>query len=157
MNSKESRVNFKSIMIKKPKYFKLKSQANNAIWSNLFTFNIKQASIFFDCSYNSIQQQTKHLTSISQTSKHIFIQKAPKEKERMIQIDFLCTDANIFFYLTTIHTPPFLLRRALKLSFFFSYFNFNPPVIKIMFCHRIFFGVFIDSRNASIITFSRIF
>ena len=82
MNSKESRVNFKSIMIKKPKYFKLKSQANNAIWSNLFTFNIKQASIFFDCSYNSIQQQTKHLTSISQTSKHIFIQKAPKEKEK---------------------------------------------------------------------------
>ena len=89
---------------------------------------------------------------------NIFLfRKHPKKRKRMIQIDFLCTDANIFFYLTTIHTPPFLLRRALKLSFFFSYFNFNPPVIKIMFCHIIFFGVFIDSRNASIITFSRIF
>ena len=75
----------------------------------------------------------------------------------MIQIDFLCTDANIFFYLTLIHTPPFLLRRALKVSFFFSYLNFNSSVVKIMFCYKIFFCVFIDSRNASIITFSRIF
>ena len=117
----------------------------------------KQAFFFwlFIQQHSTTNQTPYKYFSNKQT--YFYSESTQRKGKRMIQIDFLCTDANIFFYLTTIHTPPFLLRRALKLSFFFSYFNFNPSVIKIMFCYRIFFCVFIDSRNASIITFSRIF
>ena len=120
-------------------------------------FNIKQASIFLIVHTTAFNNKPNTLQIFLKQANIFLLRKHLKKREKNDPDRFYLHRCKRFFYLATIHTPPFLLRRALKLSFFFSYFNFNPPVIKIMFCHRIFFGVFIDSRNASIITFSRIF
>ena len=157
MNSKESRVNFKSIMIKKPRYFKLKSQANNTIWLNLFTFNIKQASIFLIV-HTTVFNNIPNTLQVFLKQANIFLfRKHPKKRKKNDADRFsLYRCKHFFLFNNNPHTTlPF--KKSIKTLLFLQLLQLQPSVIKIMFSYRIVFCVFIDSRNASIITFFRIF
>ena len=113
-------------MMKKPKYFELKSQANNTIWLNLFIFNIKQAGIFLIVHTTAFNNKPSTLQIFVKQANIFLLRKHLKKRKKNDPDRFsLYRCKHFFLFSNNPHTTvPF--KKSIKTLLFLQLLQLQP-------------------------------